>query len=202
MLKRLLVGVLILAAAVLTALVSYSYLTSTFFSQRRWVLREGNGIFWEAELEPLGEEMAPDLGFPALDFTLPDLNGQFISLSQLRGKPVLLNFWAGWCPPCRKEMLDLQRFHEQYQDQVVVLGINWAEEPQTIRAFLERYKITYTNLLDRQGKAFVAYRLTGVPTTFFLDESGVIRGMWLGPLKTDEIAEDFAKITSAFQPQR
>lgn len=202
MLKKLAVAVIILAAASLTALVSYSYLTSTFFSQNRWVLREGTGIFWEAERAPQAREPAPTLGFLAPDFTLADLNGQMITLSRLFGKPILLNFWASWCPPCRKEMPDLQAFHEQYKDQVIVLGINWAEDPETMRAFLERYDITYTNLLDRQGKAFVAYRLTGIPTTFFLDERGVIRGVWLGPLKTEEIAEDFAKITTSFKLRR
>lgn len=202
MLKKLVVALLILAAASVTALVSYSYLTSTFFSQNRWVLREGTGIFWEAERAAQALERAPTLGFLAPDFTLADLNGQMITLSRLFGKPILLNFWASWCPPCRKEMPELQAFHEQYKDQVIVLGINWAEEPETMRAFLERYDITYTNLLDRQGKAFVAYRLTGIPTTFFLDERGVIRGVWLGPLKTDEIAEDFAKITTSFRLQR
>jgi len=202
MLKKLLVAVVILAAGSLTALVSYSYLTSTFFSQNRWVLREGTGIFWEAERQPQALQPAATLGFLAPDLTLADLNGQMVILSRLFGKPILLNFWASWCPPCRKEMPDLQAFHKQYQDQVIVLGINWAEDPETMRAFLERYDITYTNLLDRQGKAFVAYRLTGLPTTFFLDERGVIRGVWLGPLKTEEIAEDFAKITASFRPRQ
>jgi peroxiredoxin len=98
-------------------------------------------------------------------------------------------------------MPDLQEFHKDYGDQVVVLGINWAEDPQVVRDFLDRYAITYTNVLDRRGKAFVAYRLTGIPTTFFIDEEGVIRGVWVGPLKSEEIAESFAKITKAFRPK-
>ena len=198
-LKKLIVAGVILLAVGLMAAVSYSYLTGSFSGRNQFTLLEGSGIFWEADRPPKGQEEAPSLGYLAPDFTLFDLDGRAITLSELRGVPVLLNFWATWCPPCRAEMPDLQRFHQQYGDQVTVLGINWAEDPQTVRDFLDRYGITYPNVLDRQGKAFVLYRLTGIPTTFFLDEEGIVRGVWLGPLKTDSIAENFAKITRAFQ---
>ncbi len=199
--KRGAVAALILAAAGLMALVSYSYLKDNFFAQSQFTLLEGRGFFWEAEREPQALEEAPSLGYLAPDFALPDLNGRMISLKALRGQPILLNFWATWCPPCRMEMPDLQRFYEQYGDQVAVIGINWSEDPPRVRRFLERYDITYPNALDRQGKAFVLYRLTGVPTTFFIDEQGVIRGVWIGPLQADEIVSSFAKITAAFQPR-
>jgi thiol-disulfide isomerase/thioredoxin len=199
LLMRLLVGVIIALAVGLMALVSYSYLTNSFSGRGQIVLLEGTGVFWEADREPQAREESPALGYLAPNFTLFDLDGRAVTLSELRGVPVLLNFWASWCPPCRKEMPDLQAFQEQYGDQVTVLGINWAEDPQTVRDFLDRYGITYTNVLDRQGKAFVSYRLTGIPTSFFLDEEGFIRGVWLGPLKTDEIAENFAKITTIFR---
>jgi len=201
MLKKIVAAGLILAAAGLMALVSYSFLTSEFLARNKLILRQGVGFFWEADKEPQALEEAPALGFLAPDFTLFDLSGAAITLSGLRGRPVLLNFWASWCPPCRAEMPDLQRFYNEYGDQVMVLGINWAEDPESVRAFLERYAITYTNLLDRLGKAFVAYRLTGVPTTFFIDEEGVIRGVWIGPLKSGEIAASFAKISKAFNPE-
>jgi len=196
--KWLVVVALIGAAAGTLALVSYSFLT-TQFGRNSYILREGVGFFWEAELPPESEEEGPYLGYMAPDFTLPTLEGEFITLSYFRGRPVLLNFWATWCPPCRKEMPDLQRFHERYGDQVVLIGIDWAEDPKVVRAFLEEYGISYLNVLDRQGKAFVAYRLTGLPTSFWIDEEGILRGVWYGPLKTDEIAENFAKITRAFQ---
>jgi thiol-disulfide isomerase/thioredoxin len=197
--KKLIVAVIIVLAIGLMAAVSYSYLTGSFSGRNQFALLEGSGVFWEADREPQALEEAPALGYLAPDFTLLSLDGQAITLSELRGKPVLLNFWATWCPPCRAEMPALQKFHEQYGDQVTLLGINWAEDPETVRRFLERYDITYPNVLDRQGKAFVLYRLTGIPTTFFLDEERIIRGVWLGPLKTDSIAENFAKITRAFQ---
>ncbi|GEM_PF-449070 len=199
--KGLAVAGLIGAAAATLALVSYSFLT-TQFGRGSYILQEGVGFFWEADRPPESSEEKAYLGYRAPDFALPDLEGRRIALSDLRGKPVLLNFWATWCPPCRKEMPDLQRFHERYGDRAVVLGINWAEEPEVVRAFLERYGVTYLNVLDRQGKAFVLYRLTGLPTSFWIDEEGVLRGVWYGPLKTDEIAVNFAKITRAFRPER
>jgi len=197
--KKLIVAGIIALAVALLALISYSYLTSNIAGRGQVVLLEGTGFFWEADRAPKGREESPSLGYLAPDFTLFDLEGRAITLSELEGKPVLLNFWATWCPPCRAEMPALQEFHERYGDQVTLLGINWAEDPETVRRFLERYGITYPNVLDRQGKAFVLYRLTGIPTTFFLDEERVVRGVWLGPLKTDSIAENFAKITQAFR---
>jgi len=196
--KWLVVAALIGAAATTLALVSYSFFI-TQFARDSYILKEGIGFFREAELPRESPEERPYLGYLAPDFALPDLEGRRIALSDFWGRPVLLNFWATWCPPCRKEMPDLQRFYEQYGDQVVVLGINWAEKPEDVRAFLQRYGVTYPNVLDRQGKAFVLYRLTGLPTSFWIDEEGVLRGVWYGPLKTEEIAANFAKITREFK---
>lgn len=199
MLKKGIVIVAVAVAASVMAAVSYSYITGSLLNRDGYVLREGTGIFWESNRPVRGQEAAPQLGYPAPDFTLDDLEGRSIALSELQGRPVLLNFWASWCPPCRAEMPDLQDFHTRYGDQVTVLGINWAEDLETVRAFLERYGITYPNVLDPQGRAFVMYRLTGLPTSFFLDEQGIIRGVWLGPLRTDDIARDFSRITDSFQ---
>jgi len=134
-------------------------------------------------------------GFRAPDFAFEDLEGRVWRLSELKGKPVLLNFWATWCPPCRKEIPDLQAFHEQYGDRIVLLGINWGEDPEDVRAFLERYGATYTNLLDRDGLFFVKYQLTGLPTSYWIDEEGIIRGMWLGAMSLEDMVEGFRKTT-------
>lgn len=203
MVKKLLVGVVIVVAAGLMALVSYSYLTSSFSSQERLILREGTGIFWDRDRPPKGRESSPNLGYLAPGFALSDLEGRTVALSDLedQGKPILLNFWASWCPPCRAEMPDLQLFHEEYGDQVAVLGINWSEDAEKVGDFLRRYGVTYTNLLDRKGRVFVTYRLTGTPTTFFLDPQGIIRGIWLGPLRTEKIVSTMARLAPGFQPQ-
>jgi peroxiredoxin len=191
-LKKLIVVMVIVIGAAALALISYS-----FFAERgdlsRFTLSQGAGFFVEDPKE-LQKEVAPRLGYVAPEIALQDLNGQTVRLSGLRGRPVLLNFWAAWCPPCRKELPDLQRFHERYGVKVALIGVNWGEPAQTVKPFLERYGVTYSNLLDERGTAFVSYRLTGTPTTFFIDSEGHIRGVWLGPLKGEEIAANFQRL--------
>src|SRR5688572_14948512 len=88
----------------------------------------------------------------AWDFTLNDLDGNAVTLSNLQGKWVFLNFWATWCKPCVKEMPALQEISETYADQIVVLGIDVREDPEVIKPFLERYGITYMILLTPNGR--------------------------------------------------
>lgn len=161
------------------------------------ILRTAQGSFLDKEAE-VNSDVAPRMGFQAPEFAFEDLNGSTLSLSDLRGKPVLLNFWATWCPPCRKEIPDLQRFHEQYGDQVTLLGINWGEERDEVRGFLARYGATYTNLMDEDGKFFVLYRLTGLPTSYWIDEEGSIRGVWLGAMDFEDMVEGFVTISKNF----
>lgn len=200
MLKKLGVGLLILAATSFMAMISYSFITTSLMGDRTLMIFEGQGVFWELGKEALSDEASPTLGYVAPDFALADLSEQNVQLSDLRGKPTLINFWATWCPPCRTELPDIEDFYQRHGDQIHVLGVNWSEDRQLVADFLEKRGVTFPNLLDLQGKAFVAYRLTGVPSTFFIDEYGIIRGAWLGPLKSDEIASQFVKITNAFDP--
>lgn len=215
MLKKILVGLIALLGLGITGLVTYSY----FFLQRspeglaelrqraeqtaldrgRMILTLSRGQFLDKDAEAHPEVVAPYLGFRAPDFAFEDLEGRVWRLSDLQGKPVLLNFWATWCPPCRKEIPDLQKFYEQYGDRIALLGINWGEDREEIRAFLERYGASYTNLLDKDGKFFVRYRLTGLPTSFWIDEQGVIRGIWLGAMELDDMIEGFRKTTRALE---
>ncbi len=192
MLKRLIVAGVITGGAAMLALIGYSFFTSRN-DLSKFVLREGTGLFAEDPKE-LKAQTAARLGHLAPDFALSDLNGQTVRLSGFRGKPLLLNFWAAWCPPCRKEMPDLQNFHERYGEKVVLLGVNWGEDANTVKEFLARYGVKYLNLLDERGTAFVLYRLTGIPTSFFIDREGFIRGIWLGPLKVEEIAGIFERL--------
>ncbi len=189
---RLTVAALIALGAIVLGVISYAFFTNRG-DLGKFALTEGRGLFLEDPQE-LKDEIAPRLGYRAPDFELPDLDGQKVALSALRGKPLLLNFWASWCPPCRKEMPNLQRFSEQYGSQVVVVGVNWGEDASTVKGFLERVGATYLNLLDQRGTAFVLYKLTGIPTGFFIDPEGFIRGVWLGPLQIEEIAKGFKRL--------
>ena len=122
----------------------------------------------------------------APDFTLRDLDGERVTLSKLRGKVVLLNFWATWCPPCRMEIPDLSRIYTDYKDKgVVVLGVSWDDlSNEQIKTFVRNYKVAYPILhgtqseLSQVGKA---YAWEGyLPTTYHIDRKGYLRDMYVG----------------------
>jgi cytochrome c biogenesis protein CcmG, thiol:disulfide interchange protein DsbE len=91
-------------------------------------------------------------------------------------------------------MPELQEFHRRYGDQIVLVGVNWGEDPKTVKAFLDRLGVSYRNLVDERGTAFVLYRLTGIPESFFIDPEGYIRGAWIGPLTAKEIVQGFERL--------
>lgn len=209
-LKRLLLIVIVLTVIGITGLVTYSYLFlgkkqesalrgETAVLTSALIIRTSRGVFIDKDAPVKEEISAPYPGYRAPDFALPDLNGNLVRLSDFRGKPVLLNFWATWCPPCRKEIPDLQRFHEQYGDKIVLLGIDWGEDVEEVKRFLERYRATYPQLMDKDGRFFVLYQLTGLPTSYWIDEQGIVRGIWLGAMKTEDMVAGFQKTTRALE---
>lgn len=130
-----------------------------------------------------GRVPAPLAGFPAPEIALTTLDGDEVRLTDLRGQSVILNFWATWCPPCRFEMPALQRVHEDYQGRVVVVGVNMTVAEASIdavRAFLQERGITFPVWLDMQGEASDIYRVTSLPTTFFIDAQGTICEVVIG----------------------
>lgn len=189
--KKVLIGLVIALGVATLGLVGYSFFGLN--STQRLILREGQSVFLPPGA-PIYQEESPQLGHPAPDFRLPDMSGRTRALSDYRGKPLLLNFWASWCPPCRAEMPDLQRFYQLHGDQINLLGVNWGEPQAAVLVFLEKLKISYPNLLDQGGTTFVKYQLTGVPTSFFIDAQGVIRGISVGPMSTEQIEAGFAKL--------
>jgi thiol-disulfide isomerase/thioredoxin len=208
LLRKILICLIVLAGVGTLGLVSYSYFFvahnqdsslrgETAVNTSQLIVRTGHGTFIDKRAK-----LTPDMAFPypgslAPELTLSDLLGQTASLSSLRGKPVLLNFWATWCPPCRVEIPDLQKFYERYGDRITVLGIDYGETSVEVTDFLKHNGITYVNLMDPQGTAFVDYRLTGVPTSFFIDAQGIIRGLWQGPMTVDDMVAGFEKTTLA-----
>lgn len=114
-------------------------------------------------------------------FTLKSINGEEISLSDFRGKKVFLNFWATWCGPCRLEMPDIQRLHEE-QPGVQVLTVNLQEEKGKEISFLFTNAYTFPALLDPEGEVSSKYIIMGIPTTYFIDENGVIINKIVGAI--------------------
>jgi len=205
--KKILVALIVLAGVGTLSLVSYSYFFlahnrdsglrgETAVNTSQLIVRTGSGTFIDKRAKLTPDQAFPYPGYLAPDLMLTDLKGQSASLSSFRGKPILLNFWGTWCPPCRVEMPDLQKFYERYGDRIAVLGINYptvGEKPAEIERFLKSNGITYPNLIDAKGEAFVEYRLTGVPTSFFIDARGVIRGIWTGPMTVNDMVAGFEK---------
>ncbi len=130
---------------------------------------------------PVNSGLAPD-------FTLTTFDGRAITLSQLRGQVVVVNFWASWCVPCRQEADYLERTWRKYQDRgVVFIGVNWVDTDKEARAFLDEFGITYINGPDFGTRIAQAYRIRGIPETFFVDKTGQLRGMKIGPFAPPEL---------------
>ena len=125
----------------------------------------------------------PKEGFAAPDFTLSLLDGGEISLSELRGKVVLVNFWTSWCPPCRKEMPAIESVYRSNKDiGLVVIGLNLTAQDSKpdVSAFVKEMGVTFPIALDVNNAVGNLYRVTALPTSFFIDRQGVIRSVIVG----------------------
>ena len=130
-----------------------------------------------------GKIPAPQKGFLAPDFTLPDSSGTEITLSELRGRPVLLNIWASWCPACRAEMPAMQRTYQDYSDQgFTILAVNAADQDNMDDAisFVEGNQLTFPILFDTDGRVSRLYQVRAMPTSFFIDSDGIIQEVVVG----------------------
>ncbi len=139
---------------------------------------------------PLPERGAPlNVGDTAHNFSLSNLDGQQVTLAEFQGKPVVINFWATWCPPCRLEMPEFQRAYEAYQeDDLVILAVNAAEQPEVVRSFFyDQMGYTFTPLLDEEGQVGEAYGAIGLPSTFFVNATGEVTAVHRGALSQTQL---------------
>ncbi len=133
----------------------------------------------------------PLVGQPAPDFTLALLDGPRLTLSALRGKVVVVNFWASWCPPCADELPDLQRVWSTYGGRgVTLVGVAFSDEEAAVRDFIERFSITYPVGLDGDGRIAGRYGITGVPETFVVDANGNVAAVHIGPVTAEQLMQD------------
>ncbi len=141
-------------------------------------------VDFPAGMVPAGADISPKQGAFAPDFLLEQLTGGELRLSELRGQAVVLNFWATWCAPCRKEMPQFVQAYDRYKDQgLVIVGVNMQEGKGIVQPFVDDFGITFPIAIDRDGDVADRYHLLGLPTTFFIDREGVVRGVFTGPLQ-------------------
>jgi peroxiredoxin len=122
-------------------------------------------------------------GVPAPDFTLPGLDGQMVSLADYRGKVVLLNIWATWCPPCVEEMPSMEKLYQMLKAEgFEILAVSMDESGgQAVRPFMKKHKLNFPALTDTEGALKNLYQTTGVPESFIIDKDGIIVEKVIGP---------------------
>jgi thiol-disulfide isomerase/thioredoxin len=136
----------------------------------------------------------PAVGRMAPDVRLPPLDGGSFQLSAQRGKPVVLNFWATWCGPCRNELPAIQKAAEHLGDNVVFAAVDQGEEADLVQSFVDEMGLTFIVPMDDGGEVGIAYNVKGLPTTFFIDRNGVIQSLWMGEMNSVTLAENIARI--------
>lgn len=139
-----------------------------------------------------------EVGEMAPNFKLETLSGETFQLSDLHGKKVILNFWASWCGPCKREMPEMQKIHEKYQDEVQIVAVNLTGSETSVKAveqFVNKYGFTYPILLDKELKVKEKYEVGMLPTTYFIGSNGRIQeSRKLGPMTHDYMVKMLNKL--------
>ncbi|HYI23398.1 MAG TPA: TlpA disulfide reductase family protein [Candidatus Limnocylindrales bacterium] len=133
-------------------------------------------------------ESNPLIGQPAPDFRLATVDGQELALSDLRGRPVIVNFWASWCIPCRDEFPVLRAARESHaDDDLEIIGVVHDDGPQTAADFADAYGATWPMVVDTDDVAWNAYRGVFLPLSYFIDRDGIVRAVSYGPPPADAL---------------
>ena len=139
--------------------------------------------------------VAPRVGQPAADFQVEGLDGQSIRLSQFKGQPVWINFWATWCAPCRAEFPEMEAVYRKNQAQgLVLLAVSFSEQPADVAGYVERARPSFTIGVDPPGVVAGQYRVMGLPTHVFVDAEGIIRDIRVGPMNQELMHEKLRAI--------
>lgn len=133
-------------------------------------------------------EVGVEVGMQAPDFTINNVNGDEVSLSDYRGTKVFLNFWASWCPPCKEEMPAIQKLHKNY-DNIKVVTVNSGEGKDKVLNYLMEYNFSFTTLLDKNRKVTTDYLIRGIPSTFVIDKDGIIVRKQRGAITYEKMEE-------------
>jgi cytochrome c biogenesis protein CcmG, thiol:disulfide interchange protein DsbE len=149
----------------------------------------------EAERNPTGRPPAAETGRAAPDFRLARLGGGDLRLSDLRGRPVIINFWATWCAPCRQEMPEFVRLYaQQPPNGVEIVGVDLQEAEAPVRQFVDEFGMTFPVVFDRTGEVARTYRVNQLPVTVIVDREGVVRAAKYGPVTPEWLHDELGKI--------
>ncbi|MDA1763198.1 TlpA family protein disulfide reductase [Bacillus cereus] len=153
----------------------------------------------EAVMKEMIARNGIEIGKVAPDFELAKLDGTEVKLSDLKGKKVILNFWATWCGPCQQEMPDMEAFYKEHKGNVEILAINYTPSEkgggeEKVSNFAKEKGITFPVLLDKNIDVTTAYKVITIPTSYFIDTKGVIQDKFIGPMTQKEMEKRIAKL--------
>jgi cytochrome c biogenesis protein CcmG, thiol:disulfide interchange protein DsbE len=138
------------------------------------------------------------IGAPSPEIDLPSLSGGRVQLSKMRGHPVVVSFWATWCPPCRSEFPELVKAHQMYSAAgLVVLGVNGRDQEYStkdVQKFVKEFSVPFEIALDEHGRSRRSFLIIGLPTTAFIDSAGVVQAIYRGPITHEDLERGVATI--------
>ncbi len=158
------------------------------------VATDSFSITEETEVQQLKENVnggvGINIGDQAPPFELETLAGETITLADYQGKAVMLNFWATWCPPCRAEMPDMEKFYQNQEVEILAVNLTTTESSEKdVESFVQDYDLNFVIPLDKQGEVSSLYAIRPVPTTFMIDSNGIIQQRVFGALNYDQMVQ-------------
>lgn len=153
------------------------------------------GMFFSAIGSVFAASEGAEIGNIAPDFELVTMTGETVKLSDYEGQRVMLNFWATWCPPCREEMPDMQKFYEDNDAVVLAVNItNMETSKNKVNDFAEEFGLTFPILMDEEGVVSTLYRISPIPTTYMIDSNGIIQHKQYGALDYEQMVTEYEKM--------